>query len=116
MTDRRHEHLPGCPAAVSIPGAHEDCRCSELASLFRVPTPEECFGDPNHKRGRERWKAARREAAARYEQLVHELLADETAALARYRETAAETETLERDIATARRLLEDYRASKFRLG
>jgi hypothetical protein len=106
-----HEHLPGCPAALSVPGAHDDCRCSDLAALFRVPTPDECFGDPDRDRGRARWAQARAVAERRHAQLMRELAADEQAALTRLRTAASSTAALERDLATARRLFAEYRAS-----
>ena len=109
-------HLPGCPAALSIPGAHEDCRCTELAALFRVPTREECFADEDPARRHERWRTARDEAARRYAELMRDLLADEQQAFARLRETAAGSAELERDIRTARQLLERQRRSAPRLG
>ena len=109
-TTRADEHLDGCPAALSIPGAHEDCRCSELAALFGVSTRAECFGRPDPARAHERWKAARAEAAASHRKLMRELRADEQAALARLRDTARGEEALERDIRTARRLLAQERA------
>lgn len=106
-----HEHLLGCPAAVSVPGAQGDCQCGELARLFRVPTPDACFGDADPERGRARWTAARREASARYERLMRDLVADERTAFARYRQTADDKAAVERDIETARRLLREYLAS-----
>lgn len=103
------EHLPGCPAAISMAGAHEDCRCAELAALFRVPLREECFADPDPARAHSRWRETRAEAARRYEQLMRELREDEQKALVRYRETAADGDAVERDIRTARALLERER-------
>ena len=109
------DHLPGCPTALSIPGAHEECRCSELAALFRVPTREECFADEDPARRHERWRTARAEAARRYAELMQDLLADEKQAFARFRETAASSAELERQIRTARQLLERQRRSTPRL-
>lgn len=111
MTTETHEHLPGCAAAISLVGARDDCRCSELAAFFRVPTPEECFGDQDPAQRRARWETARREAAGRYDRLMQDMLADERAALARYTETAADAQRLGRDIQTAKQLFADYLAS-----
>ena len=99
------EHLPGCPAELSIPGAHEDCRCDELAALFRVPTRDECFGDEDPARARARWRQARADAKARHERLMSELEADEERAFARLRQLASDSQAVERDIRTARELL-----------
>lgn len=98
------DHLPGCPAALSLPGARDECRCAELASLFDVPTRETCFGDPDATRAQTRWSAARADAASRYSQLMRELAADEQHALDRYRESAVDAQTVERHIRTAREL------------
>ena len=99
------EHLPGCPAALSVVGARDDCRCAELAARFELPTRDECLADPDPRRGRARWRAARAESARRYEQLLHELAAEERKALDGYREAAADVRVVESDIRRARALL-----------
>ena len=99
------EHLTGCPAAVSMPGIRDECRCSELAALFGVPTREECFGDRDPARARARWAASLAAAERRYQELVHELAADERHAMDRYREAAAGAEILAEDIKKARKVL-----------
>ena len=107
-------HLPGCPAALDVPAATDDCRCAELAALFQVPSPDECFGDRDPAEDRARWEAARAQAAKRYNELMRDLLADEQTALERYRGTSRGLDDVDRDIATARRLLADYRAGAAR--
>ena len=99
------EHLPGCPAAISVPGFRDDCRCSELATLFEVPTPEECFGERDPERARARWAAAHAEADRRYQALLQDLATDERRAMERYREAASGAEVVDKDIEKARSLL-----------
>lgn len=99
------DHVLGCPAALSVPGARDDCRCSELAALFRIPTREQCFADEDPARARARWSEARAEAQARYMRLMRELQADEERAFARLRGLASDSEAVERDIRAAREVL-----------
>ena len=109
------EHLSGCPAALSIVGARDDCRCAELAARFALPTRDECLADPDPAGARARWSAARAESAIRDERLVHDLAAEEKRALDGYREAAAEVPVVERDIRRARERLAQMLADRLRL-
>ena len=114
--DAPDEHLAGCPAAVDVPGAHEPCRCDELARLFDVPTRDECFGEDTPAQAHARWREARGQAAQRHTELLRELDADADRAFARLRETASSTAELGRHIALARELLERQRRPRRGLG
>lgn len=98
------EHLPGCPAALSIVGARDDCRCADLAARFGLPTREECLADPDPARRHARWSESRAEAGRRYQQLLHDVATEERTAFEGYLEAVAHGRAVELDIRTARKL------------
>ncbi|MBI5106327.1 MAG: hypothetical protein HZB46_15310 [Solirubrobacterales bacterium] len=112
MDPAPHDLLPGCPAALDVVGAHDDCRCTELARIFDVLTREECFGDRDPVQANARWQAARAQAARRRDELLRALRDQEEEATREYRETAAGQDHLDDELRRARALLEQLRVAK----